>query len=204
MRLAKNQSIYARRRAGDRRGATMLEVLFALSIAAFLGLSALTLYNQAVGSSRSNRLLQQVTMVVDATHQIFASISSYGDRQFDMPLTTIVAGSGRLPKQMLRGPESITHVYGGDVIVWGQPPGTPWFGQTPQETWFEVNVGWIPVQACHNLLASLNGNGLYGGASVNWSPAQLPPLTGSEIGNLCGEPPCPWCSGTKYVTLRFR
>lgn len=147
----------AKRKVAQRhatRGATMLEVLFALSIVAFLSLGALALYSQATSVNRVNKTVSQVVLAVTATRTLFQGQSNYGTTSWGSIHDKLA--SGRLvPKDMIRGQNNLYHAFGGQIFVHGMPPGDPWMAVVDAPTMI-VTLQNVPAKFCVALVSALS------------------------------------------------
>lgn len=167
-------------RIAARRGATLVEVLMYLGIAAFIIGGAIVLYSLATASSRANNAITEVMTIVDQVHSLYNGQSSY-----DGLSNTDLAQTGEFPSKWIKNGNIVTP-YGNIVTV---VAGTEDGGTNT----INITFPSIPKDACIKLATNDFGNGLLlrtpaGGSSASASSASNKngvPLTVAEANAGC-------------------
>ncbi len=134
------------------RGATLLEALAFLGIAAIVVVGAISMFRAAQGSAQSNDMLAQITGIRSAVKNLYASQGAYGGAavygttgappaaEGDFAMNTTLVSAKVIP-DTLRVPAAgtIKSQFGGDVVVMG---GIDYFTikytQVPQEVCLKI------------------------------------------------------------------
>lgn len=187
------------------RGATMIEVIFALSIIATLTVAAVTLYANAESSRRTTALLNQLSLVLSATRQAYAVQTDYGDSNAIEPEVSstgrpiywgnvgkYLLDSGYLPRNMKANWTVFPVAVNGSLIeVTGRSEyDSSYFPAVPFPT-FLIGISNVPKSDCIRFVGDLIGKtsflvividarGYNARASAPQSPAEA-----TASGGLC-------------------
>ena len=164
------------------RGASLLEGIAFLGVAAIIILGAVSMLTSAFGSAQSNRALEDVTSVRTAVKKLFMTSAGYGTTSLINPLVAAKALPATLAVTTdASGNSTLMNSFGGNVAVTGMT------GQ------FQVVYDAVPNDACIALLT----------ASSGWSTVQV------DTGNGTSQSPVPLtaataaCVGTGARTITF-
>lgn len=163
--ISKINSAYARKLHNNRkRGATLMEMVAWLALAAMIIAGALVLWNVANSSRQTTTALTQLNQIQTAVRTLYSGQSSYTGLT-----TAILVNSKALQQSMISG-ATIRHAYNGAVTV--TPVATTNGGAN---SGFTVSFANIPQDACQQMLTKDLGRGLYeAGASAKAQQPNLP------------------------------
>ena len=130
-----------------RRGATLVEVLMYLGIAAFIIGGAILLYNMAYLSYRSNETLTEIMSLVASVHNIY-DVGNYNDLS-----SANMAKSGGLPNKWVQN-DSVVDPFGGNVYMSSS--------YTDGQPAFMIQLDPLPRAVCMRLLTTDFGKDLLG------------------------------------------
>ncbi|MCZ7860812.1 type 4 pilus major pilin [Agrobacterium salinitolerans] len=182
--ISKFNSAYARKLHKTRkRGATLMEMVAWLALAAMIIAGALVLWNVANSSRQTTTALTQLNQIQTAVRTLYSGQSSYVGLS-----TAVLVNSKALQQSMISG-TAIRHAYNGAVTV---APATTTGGGA--NSGFTISFANIPQDACQQMLTKDLGRGLYE----------------AGVGTMVGQPNLPFtlvlatgqCSGP-YNTVKW-
>lgn len=171
-----NRVAAERRRTAHRRlqhGATLLEAVAFLGIAAIVLIGAVALFTSAFSSARSNALTEQVTAIQNAIR------TSYGTgAQLQTNLADGIGGlvdAKALPSTLtVDAKKNVTNDWGGNVTVqWDQTNSA-----------VEITYTNVPKTAC---IAALTSGGNFTGIGTGTTALQAAPLSAANAVAACGS-----------------
>jgi len=122
------------------QGRSMIEMLGVLAIVGVLSVGGIAGYSKAMNKAKNNMLISELSELTMNIRTLYTSQTSFAGLNNDVLIKT-----GFVPKEMLdktASPSSITHAYGGDVLVYAS--NTP----NGQKNAFEIYFAGISSQAC--------------------------------------------------------
>ena len=133
---------HARLHRGAQRGASLLEAIAYLGIAAVVVLGAVSLLNGAFGSAKANQTAEEVVALRTAVRKLYMG-QAY-------PVETLVPNlllANAVPATLARdaGAGSLSNSWGGAVTVAGTANG------------FTITYGAVPQDVCVNLVSGASG-----------------------------------------------
>lgn len=154
------------------RGASLLEGIAYLGIAAIVILGAVSLLISAFGGAESNRLIEEVTSLRTSVRKLYMSqANNYGTGALDVNLINANAVPGTL--QVNRAAGTITNAWGGAVSVTA--------GTAIGANGFSVTYNGVPDDVCTTAVA-----GSTGWTSIVVNNATLnPPFTPNDARTNC-------------------
>ncbi|WP_116137966.1 type 4 pilus major pilin [Trinickia diaoshuihuensis] len=150
------------------RGATLLEAIAYLGIAAIVVIGAIALLNGAFSSASSNQTAEQVTAIQTGIKKLYM-----GQTNGYNGLTTAVAiSAGVIPKTLVINTtnNTVTDPWGGAVTITGTGAGT-----------FTIEFDTVPKDVCIN---AVSAGGTWTAVSVGGT-AQAVPVTPSAAEAAC-------------------
>lgn len=154
------------------RGASLLEGIAYLGIAAIVVLGAVSLLTGAFTSAQSNRVAEEVVSIRTSVKKLYMGQSSgYGATGFD--LMPVLVASKVLPTtiSVATGATTATNSWGGAVTVTGN-----------NGNQFDIAYASVPQDACINILS-----GASGWSNITGSAGQVPaiPVTPAGAQTAC-------------------
>ncbi|QGZ43321.1 pilus assembly protein [Pseudoduganella flava] len=164
---ASRAALHGRRRRGAQRGASLLEAIAYLGIAAAVVLGAVSLLNGAFGSAKSNQAAEEVVALRTAARKLYMGQSYPAEMVPNLLLANAV------PATIIRGGEgALNNSWGGAVTVVGA-------GAT-----FTISYAAVPQDVCMNLVSGASGwTSIATGES---SSVTTFPATAAQAATLCG------------------
>ena len=153
--------------ASRQRGASLLEAIAYLGIAAVVVLGAVSLLNGAFGSAKANQTSEEVVALRTAVRKLYI-----GQAYPEASLLPSLALANAVPSTLARGKDSaLSNSWGGAVTVVGTAAG------------FTVTYNGVPQDVCINLISGASGWNVIkaGGKQVDKFPATVANAT-----DLCG------------------
>jgi hypothetical protein len=154
------------------RGASLLEGIAYLGIAAIVVLGAVSLLTNAFGSAESNRTSEEVTSIRTAVRKLYM-----GQPYTAAVLNPTVSSAGVFPATLQSGAlGAVTNAWGGAVVVTGTGPT------------FTVSYAAVPQDVCITTLSTASG---WTQVAVNGAaPLQQFPITPATAAGAtgCGLP----------------
>ena len=123
------------------RGASLLEGIAYLGIAAIVILGAVSLLTNAFGSAQANRTTEEVLSIRTAVRKLYMGQAGYGTTSLNTTLVTAHA----LPSGLSQTGSTITNSFGGAVTVTGA------------NTAFTITYAALPQDVCINSVSGANG-----------------------------------------------
>ncbi|WP_051516832.1 type 4 pilus major pilin [Herbaspirillum sp. RV1423] len=159
-RELRSDSVLARQ-----RGASLLEGIAYLGIAAIVVLGAVSLLTGAFGSAKSNQATEEVVAIRTAVRKLYIG-QSYPTASLLAPLLAANAIPGTLARDVTAG--TVTNSWGGSVTVTGTSTG------------FVVTYNSVPQDVCVNMLSGSNGwtQIAQGGTTITTFPVTVNAATG--------------------------
>lgn len=124
------------------RGASLLEAIAYLGVAAIVVLAAVSLLQNAFGSARSNQTMEEITGLRTAVHKMYAG-QSYNDATMVANLIAAKAIPGTLT---LGANNAITNAWGGTVTV-----------AKVDAANFRITYENVPQEVCMNVVSGASG-----------------------------------------------
>lgn len=153
------------------RGATLLEAVAYLGIAAIILIGAVALFSNAFQSARSNQLTEEVTAVENAVRNVYGRSSGGLAVNVSGGMAGLVAAKALPTTLTVDGQGNVTNDFGGTVTL--ALVGT---------NVAEVSFTQVPKAAC---MAALTAGGDWTGVGVSSAPTTAPPLTTSAAATAC-------------------
>lgn len=123
------------------RGASLLEAIAYLGVAAVVVLGAVSLLNGAFGSAKSNQTSEEVVSLRTAVRKLYLG-QTYGTTSMN---SSLVAASA-VPSTLTRsGTDGITNSWGGTVTVMGATSA------------FTITYAGLPKDVCMNVVSGASG-----------------------------------------------
>ncbi|MDW9481208.1 hypothetical protein GOB57_21420 [Sinorhizobium meliloti] len=149
--ISKFNSAYAKKlHKTRRRGATLMEMVAWLALAAMIIAGALVLWNVANGSRQTTTAMTQLNQIQTAVRTLYSGQPSYTGLS-----TQVLVDSKALQQSMISG-ATIRHAYNGAVTV--TPVPTTNGGANSA---FRISFANVPQDACQQMLTKDLGRGLY-------------------------------------------
>jgi hypothetical protein len=154
-------------RGGAQAGASLLEAIAFLGVAATIIVGAVALLSNAFSSARSNRSQEEVTAISTGVKRLFMSqAGAYGTGSINealirarvFPSTLAVAGT------------AVTNAWNGAVDV---------IGNTAT---FDISYANVPQEVCVELVST---SGQWIAVSVNGGTSMAPPITLAQASEAC-------------------
>lgn len=150
-----------RTRRGSRRaqrGATLLEAVAYLGIAAIIIIGAITLFKGALGSASSNQTAEQVTAIQTGIKKLYMGQTN----GYTNLTTTVAISAGVIPTTLVidTTKNTVTDPWGGSVLVSSTGAGT-----------FTIEFDAVPADVCIN---AVSAGGTWTGVSIGGKAEGLP------------------------------
>lgn len=157
-----------RRTPRSQRGASLLEVIAYLGIAAIVVLGAVSLLNSAFASAQSNRTLEEVVSIRTGVKRLYmGQASNYGTTE----ITTQMIAAGIMPATLSSSSTGAQNVWNGAVIIKGAT------------TKFTISYANVPSAACIAVLSGATGWSSV--ATGNATPISTFPITPAAAQTAC-------------------
>lgn len=152
------------------QGASLLESIAYLGVAAIVILGAVSLLTQSFASANTNRMLEEVVSIRTNVKRLYMGQSSgFGTDSLNSVLVTAKA----FPSSMtISPPSTVTNSWKGAVVVTGAT-------QT-----FTISYDAVPQDVCANSVGAQGGSG-WTSIAVNGAAALTPPVTPAQAGAAC-------------------
>jgi hypothetical protein len=141
MKHQKIEHIGAPIRFSRQRGASLLEGIAYLGVAAIVVLGAISLLDNAFDNAQSNRAVEEITALRTAVRKLYA-----GQQYPAAALTADIIAAGAVPGTLRVNGNAITNAWNGAVTVTGVTANT-----------FTISIGALPVDACVNVVSGATG-----------------------------------------------
>jgi type II secretory pathway pseudopilin PulG len=163
--ISKLNSVYATKlRKSRERGATMMEVIAYLAIAAVIIAGVLVLLSVAFGQSKTATALTQLNQIQTAVRTLYSGQSNYQGLS-----TKVIVDSKALQQSMISG-NTLRSAFNGTITI--TPASTTDGGANSA---FDVVFANVPQDACQQMLTKDMGRGLYeAGANTTAQQPNLP------------------------------
>jgi hypothetical protein len=163
--ISKFNSAFARKLHRSRkRGATMMEVIGYLAVAAVIIAGVLVMLSVAFGQSKAATSLNQLNQIQTAVRSLYSGQPNYSGLS-----TAVIVNSKALQQSMISG-TTLRHAFNGAITI---TPVTTTAGGA--NSGFQISFANIPQDACQSMLTKDFGRGLYeAGASVKAQQPSLP------------------------------
>lgn len=159
----------ARRTRHRQRGASLLEGIAYLGIAAIVVIGAIALLRTAFGSANANTLLQQLSSIQTATRKLYMTTQgNYGTGSLNSPL--VAAGAVPQGMSVAASGTAISNTWGGAVVVTGAT------------TQFTISYASVPQDVCVDALTGTTTS--FTQVSVN-TTAVTTPVSPSDASTDC-------------------
>lgn len=136
-------------KAAKSRGLTLIEALLFLGLAALVIVGAVTIYNNASNSTRTNEALSQIQTYATGVKGLNSGSSQFtNNADFALPAIR----SGVAPKNAVVGGTSLVNPWGGATTITGRT------------SFFTISMAGVPQESCVRLLTSglMNQGGIVG------------------------------------------
>lgn len=151
------------------RGASLLEAIAYLGVAAIVVLAAISLLQGAFGGARSNQFMEEITGLRTAVHKMYAG-QSYDDASM---VTNLVAAKAIPGTLTIGNGNAITNAWGGKVTV-----------AKVDAASFRITYENVPQDVCMNVVTGASGwTKIADGADGN--AITVFPVTASSAATLC-------------------
>ena len=168
--LAQPATLEPHTRRGRQRGASLLEGIAYLGIAAIVVMGAVALLRTAFGSANSNTVLEQLTSMQTAARKLFLTTQgNYGVADF----TQSMIDAGAVPQGMATTSTAISNVWGGTVLLSGAAGGL-----------FTISYAAVPADVCVNVVSETTTSCTQ--VVVGANAGLTPPITPSQAATACG------------------
>lgn len=137
-----------------RRGASTVETVFVIFIAAAISLGVIIMYNQSTFVKRARSVGQQVQFALTATRTLYAGRSDFGAN--DTNLVPVLSGGRLLPADMIGVGQTLVHSFGGILGVRTAAPAEYSFFSSismPASSVLVVQAANLPRDACGTLVS---------------------------------------------------
>jgi len=152
------------------RGASLLEIIAYLGVAAVVVYGAVSLLTQAFGGANSNRALVEVTSLRTQVKKIYmGQAAGYGVGSMNAALVLQNAFPTTLT---VTAPSTVTNSWNGGVVLTGAT------------TTFTISYASVPADVCSSLVSVQGGAG-WTSIAVNGAAALTPPITPTAAGTAC-------------------
>jgi hypothetical protein len=150
-------------------GASLLEAIAFLGVAATIVVGAVALLSNAFSGARSNRSQEEVAAISTGVKRLFmGQAGAYGTES----LNEVLAQARIFPSTLAVDGATVLNAWNGAVSVVG---GT---------STFDISYGNLPQQVCVELVAT---SGQWISVAVNGSTSMTPPISPSQAAAQCTE-----------------
>lgn len=151
------------------RGASLLEVISYLGVAAMVVIGAVSMLSQAFGSANSNRALEEITAIRTNVKKIYmGQQAGYGTGSMNATLGTMNA----FPSTLTVSGSTVTNSWNGGVVITGATSS------------FTIQYDAVPKDVCASIISAQGGTGFLS-VAVNGGGALTPPITPTAAGTAC-------------------
>jgi hypothetical protein len=151
------------------RGASLLEGIAYLGIAALVILGAVSLLASAFGNAQANRATEETISLRTAVRKLFSGQTFPAGTSIAETMITAKAVPGTLT---VAAPSTITNSWGGAVTIIGT-------GAT-----FNLTYNNVPQDVCVNMLAGASG---WNSAGGNGTTVTNMPVTAADAAKICSQ-----------------
>ncbi|WP_255370054.1 type 4 pilus major pilin [Roseateles sp. YR242] len=156
-------------RRAEQRGASLLEAIAFLGVAATIVVGAVALLTNAFSGARSNRSQEEIAAISTGVKRLFMSqAGAYGTGS----LNEVLIRAKVFPSTLAVNGTAVTNAWNGPVNVTGA------------STTFDISYGNVPQQTCVELVAT---SGEWMGVSVNGSAGLTPPVSPAQAAEQCTD-----------------
>ena len=154
----------------SQRGASLLEIVAYLGVAAVIAYGAVSLMGQAFGGANTNQTLTEVISIRSQVKKVYmGQAAGYGTVSIN---PTLVLQAGFPSSLSVTAPSTVKNAWNGDVVVTGAT------------SVFTISYAAVPQDICANLVAIQGGAG-WNKIAVNGAAALTPPITPAAAGSAC-------------------
>ncbi|WP_431824389.1 type 4 pilus major pilin [Burkholderia sp. F1] len=158
------------RRHRKQRGASLLESIAYLGVAAIVIVGAIALLGSAFSSANTNRLAEELNAIQTGTKKLYmGQVNNYGSESLNSNLVAAKVFPGTLPTD---SKDAVSNAWGGSVSVKGS-------GQT-----FTVTYTKVPRDVCIN---TLTAGGNWQSAKVGNTSEVKYPVSPTEATKACTD-----------------
>lgn len=150
------------------RGASLLEGIAYLGIAAIVVLGAVSLLTGAFSSAQSNQAIEEAIALRTATRKM------YSGQAFPAAITQTLITAKAIPGTLVVNGANVTNKWGGAVTVAGNGAGSA----------FNVSFANVPQDVCVSMLSGANGWTQIAQGGTTITSANMP-VTAAAATNLC-------------------
>jgi hypothetical protein len=156
-----------RRRYRRQYGASLLEGLAYLAVAAIVIVGAIAMLGSALTSANSNRVAEELNTIKIGTEKLFmGQVSGYGNAS----LNSVLIAAGVFPATLTTSGGSVTDEWGGTVTVTGAG------------TAFTVAYTKVPIDVC---VTALTAGGTWASVAVGSGSALPYPVSPTTASSSC-------------------
>jgi hypothetical protein len=160
------------------RGASLLEGIAYLGIAAIVILGAVSLLTSAFGNAQSNRATEEVISLRTAVRKLYV-----GQAYPAAGVVAVLINAGAVPSTLTNTAGAVTNSWGGAVTIVGSGAGAATNN-------FVITYNNVPAAECVNMLSGANGWTVVAvnGANAGTAAAGTIPVAAGAASTACNAP----------------
>jgi hypothetical protein len=167
MKHAKPRLTFVPAQLGRQRGASLLEGIAYLGIAALVVLGAVSLLTNAFGSAKGNQTTEEVVALRTAARKL------YSGQVYPAAMVPNLITANAIPNTLVRNGNALSNSWAGAVTVVGDGAGT-----------FTITYNNVPADVCMSVVSGANGwNRVSNAAGANAITAF--PVTTAAAAGVC-------------------
>ena len=164
-----NKTVINNQKARFQSGASLLEVVSYLGVAAVVVIGAISMLGQAFGGANANRALEESIGLRTGVKKLYmGQATGFGTGS----LNTVLSTAKIFPSTLTVSGATVSNAWNGSVVVTGNT------------STFEISYAGVPQDVCANLVAAQGSNGWIS-VAVNGAAALTPPITPTQAGSAC-------------------
>lgn len=164
------QTIIANAKLRRQQGASLLEVISYLGVAAIVVIGAVALLTQAFSGANANRALEETVGLRTGIKKLYmGQAAGFGTGSIN---STLVAASV-FPSTLSISGSTVTNAWNGAVTVTGAT------------STYDISYAAVPKDVCANLVSAQGSQGWIS-VAVNGAAAMTPPITPATAATACG------------------
>lgn len=157
------------------RGATLLEAVAFLGIAAIILVGALALFSSAFDGARSNQLIEEVNALQTGIRKVYSGGAGYAANVASGGTKGLI-DAGVVPATLTVIGPNVTNEWGGAVTI----------SYDATNNAMEIQFASVPRAACMLAMTTSSGNWSALGTAV--APLSAPPITARTAETNCADP----------------
>lgn len=165
MKQAKPRLTFVPAKLGRQRGASLLEGIAYLGIAALVVLGAVSLLTNAFGSAKGNQTTEEVVALRTAARKL------YTGQVYPAAMVPNLITANAIPNTLVKKNNALSNSWAGAVTVVGDGAGT-----------FTITYANVPQDVCMSVVSGANGWNSVGNGTKSVSTL---PTTTSDAADLC-------------------